>query len=391
MQRRHIWIDYLRSAITVLVVAHHASLAYTTFARFDSQTYINSTHAIVDKHRWIGLDIFENFNDIFFMSLMFFIGGLFLTKSISKKGMILFIKDRFYRLFLPFILGGTLLMLIAYLPSWYISQGNLNIIAYIIDFFGTEQWPVGPPWFIWVLFAFNLLFALFYPLLRSVYAKYCVSIISNQIRPVTFSVLAVVFTWILYVPLTYQVGASTWTGIGPFDFQLGRILLYFGYFMSGVMIGNTDFNEEIFSKNALLVKNWKLWILLALLIYAALTASNVFHLLEGWVKSGHMNEFTAWMIYYLLYTSSCVLSSIAFVTAFRSNIKKPIGWVDSLSENAYLIYLVHFVFITSTQFLLLNLNILAPIKFIIVFLSSLFLSWGLSILLRKIPFLKRYL
>ena len=391
MQRRHIWIDYLRSTITVLVVAHHASLAYTTFARFDSQAYINSTHAIVDKHRWIGLDIFENFNDIFFMSLMFFIGGLFLTKSISKKGMILFIKDRFYRLFLPFILGGTLLMLIAYLPSWYISQGNLNIIAYIIDFFGIEQWPVGPPWFIWVLFAFNLLFALFYPLLRRVYAKYCVSIISNQIRPITFSVLAVVFTWILYVPLTYQVGASTWTGIGPFDFQLGRILLYFGYFMSGVLIGNTDFNEGIFNKNSPLVKNWKLWILLALLIYAALTASNVFRLLEGWVKSGRMNEFTAWMIYYLLYTSSCVLSSIAFVTTFRNNIKKPIAWVDSLSENAYLIYLLHFVFITSTQFLLLNLNIPALIKFIIAFLSSLFLSWGLSILLRKIPVLRRYL
>lgn len=391
MQQRHIWVDYLRSAITVLVVAHHASLAYTTFAHFDSQAYINSTHAIVDTHRWIGLDIFENFNDIFFMSLMFFIGGLFLTKSISKKGMILFIKDRFYRLFLPFILGGTLLMLIAYLPSWYISQGNLNIIAYIIDFFGTEQWPVGPPWFIWVLFAFNLLFALFYPLLRGIYTKHCVSIMLNQIKPITFSVLAVVFTWVLYVPLAYQIGASTWTGIGPFDFQLSRILLYFGYFMFGVMIGNTNFNEEIFSKNSLLVKNWKLWVLLALLIYAVLTASNVFHLLEGWVKNGRMNEFTAWMMYYLLYTGSCVFSSIGFVTAFRNNIKKPIAWVDSLSENAYLIYLVHFVFITSTQFLLLNLNIPAFIKFIIVFLSSLFLSWGLSILLRKIPVLRRYL
>src|SRR6218665_1418439 len=115
---RNLWVDYLRSALTVLVVAHHASLAYTTFAQFDKEAYIRSTHPIVDKQRWIGLDIFENFNDVFFMSLMFLIGGLFLMKSIDKKGTSIFIKDRFYRLFIPFIILGTFLMLIAYFPSY---------------------------------------------------------------------------------------------------------------------------------------------------------------------------------------------------------------------------------------------------------------------------------
>ncbi|SEN92974.1 Acyltransferase family protein [Chitinophaga rupis] len=83
---RTLWIDYLRSFITALVVAHHASLAYTTFASFNKDAYILSTHPIVDTHRWIGLDIFENFNDVFFMSLMFFISGLFVLTSLDKKG-----------------------------------------------------------------------------------------------------------------------------------------------------------------------------------------------------------------------------------------------------------------------------------------------------------------
>jgi glucans biosynthesis protein C len=39
-KNRNLWIDYLRSALTVLVVAHHSSLAYTTFAHFDTKTYI---------------------------------------------------------------------------------------------------------------------------------------------------------------------------------------------------------------------------------------------------------------------------------------------------------------------------------------------------------------
>lgn len=87
-ENRNVWIDYLRSYLTVLVVAHHSTLAYTTFASFDKEVYINSTHPIVDMERWIGLDIFVSFNDIFFMSLMFLIGGLFLSKSIMKKGTI---------------------------------------------------------------------------------------------------------------------------------------------------------------------------------------------------------------------------------------------------------------------------------------------------------------
>ena len=81
-----LWVDYLRSFITVLVVAHHSTLAYTTFSRTNQQAYILSTHPIIDSKRWIGLDIFENFNDVFFMALMFLIGGFFVVKGLKKKG-----------------------------------------------------------------------------------------------------------------------------------------------------------------------------------------------------------------------------------------------------------------------------------------------------------------
>ncbi|MDD3915385.1 MAG: hypothetical protein PHF76_12155 [Bacteroidales bacterium] len=80
-ENRNIWIDYLRSFLTVLVVTHHSTLAYTTFASFDKEVYIKSTHPIVDVERWIGLDIFVSFNDIFFMSLMFLIGVYFFQKA----------------------------------------------------------------------------------------------------------------------------------------------------------------------------------------------------------------------------------------------------------------------------------------------------------------------
>ncbi|MBC7866712.1 MAG: hypothetical protein H7X88_04180 [Gloeobacteraceae cyanobacterium ES-bin-316] len=42
-KNRNVSVDYLRSSLTVLVVAHNASLAYITFASFDKNAYINST------------------------------------------------------------------------------------------------------------------------------------------------------------------------------------------------------------------------------------------------------------------------------------------------------------------------------------------------------------
>src|SRR5512133_28876 len=168
MKEREYWIDYLRSLIILTVVIHHAALAYTTYAHFDKEAYILSTHPMVDVHRWIGFDGIVYFNDIFFMSLMFLISGLFVISSLKRKGARLFINERFRRLFVPFIFGVTLIALLAYYPSYIYSHDDRNIFKYITDFFSIEYWPPGPAWFLWVLFIFNLLFIWIYPAVKTV-------------------------------------------------------------------------------------------------------------------------------------------------------------------------------------------------------------------------------
>lgn len=382
---RNLWVDYLRLAITVLVVAHHSSLAYTTFAWFDKDAYINSTHAIVDTKRWIGLDIFENFNDVFFMSLMFLIGGLFVIKSINKKGAINFIKDRLYRLFIPFLFLGTLFMLIAYFPSYYVAHGSTDIFAFVKDFFVVEKWPVGPPWFIWVLFLFNMLFALSYSLVKKIGWQLPVA----GYNPFSFFIILFCVTWILYVPAAYIVGSGTWVGIGPFDFQLSRILLYFGYFTLGILIGNTDFNNEIFSTKSAIVRKWWLWLLLSLVVYFTLTI--IAEPLKQMLNSSLIKEFYAWMIYYAIYAASCTLSCIAFLATFRKLACKGRYWLDSLAKNAYLIYLIHYIFVVWCQFLLLKYDLPAFMKFSITFIFALSISWMVSIALRKVGVINKYL
>lgn len=385
------WIDYLKSFIIVVVVAHHSALAYTTFAAFNPEAYILSTNPIVDIQRWLGLDIFVSFNDIFFMFLMFFISGLFMVRSLQKKGSGPFIKDRFKRLFIPFILGGTALMLIAYFPSYYVAKSDGNIIRYIQDFFTVESWPVGPPWFIWVLFLFNILFVILFPGIKILLNRWAEKLNRLQMRPVAFYLILFAITWILFAPVAFMVGAGRWSGIGPFDFQTSRILAYFGYFVFGALIGSTQFNQGLFGENSALVRKRNLWCILALVIFVAISLNSSFRVLERLAINGYITPAIAWMIYFTFFAASCSASCLAYISIFRQGVKKSYKWWDSLSENAYLIYLIHYVYVVWVQFFMLHIQLPAFLKFLIVFAASLLLSWGTSHLFRKIRVIRKYL
>src|ERR1051326_1286817 len=84
-------IGYLRAFITMLVVAHHAAIAYATFTPPVAPSLAApprwwQAFPIVDAQKWAGAATILGFNDTFFMSLMFFISGLFVWKSLQRKG-----------------------------------------------------------------------------------------------------------------------------------------------------------------------------------------------------------------------------------------------------------------------------------------------------------------
>ena len=176
-------------------------------------------------------------------------------------------------------------------------------------------------------------------------------------------------TVILYLPARWLFGAGTWTGIGPFDFQKSRVLLYFGYFVLGALMGNDKSGEGILPEGSRIVKRWLLWLVSALLIY-------ILSVITG-------NA--------IIYAASCVASSIAFITFFRKWITTPRAWWNSLSANAYGIYLLHYIFVVWCQYGLLGCSMPAPVKFSITFLVALFASWLVSYAIRKNRIIGKYL
>ena len=109
-------IDYLRALMTIFVLILHDTLAYTTWGKFDPADYFNHSAApIIDPNKWRGFDIVAPLLNLFFMALMFFISGLFVWKSLVKKGSVHFLTDRGLRLGIPFVI--SLAMIIALIFS----------------------------------------------------------------------------------------------------------------------------------------------------------------------------------------------------------------------------------------------------------------------------------
>lgn len=373
MERNH-WLDNLRSSVTVLVVAHHAAMAYATFGFFDKTAYIRSTSPIVDDTLWIGMDIFISFNDIFFMPLMFLISGLFAVKSIRSKGKAKFFTDRLKRLGVPFATAVMLIIPIAYIPSYYLAKGSFSIVPFIRDYIFTEQWPVGPPWFIWILLAFNAI-AVMLPVKVYDAGGRFVSTLTKD--PLLFFGVALLITAISYIPVSLFTGHYAWIGFGPFDFQVNRVVLYFAFFILGTFLGNTNWENS-----KLLAIRWPFWAAMSLCIFAVIEAMTYFggHIAATFAFS----EIEGVIIFDALFAASCIISSLAFITFFKQKITSTNpGWT-SLSANAFGIYLIHYLFVTWLQFALLKIELPTVLKFTFVFAGALLLSWFVIASIRKI-------
>jgi hypothetical protein len=73
---------------------------------------------VVDPQQWIGWSFFVGFKDVFFMSLMFFLWGLFVQHSMGRKGVGGFLRDRLLRLGLPFVVAAAVIAPLAYYPTY---------------------------------------------------------------------------------------------------------------------------------------------------------------------------------------------------------------------------------------------------------------------------------
>ncbi|MBN1977641.1 MAG: acyltransferase [Anaerolineae bacterium] len=367
-KQRDVAIDYLRSFIIVLVVFLHAALAYTSFSTYDETRWVDSSAPVVDTSRWPVLDGFVLYYDTFFMALLFLISGLFVISSLECKGGRDFFLSRLQRLGVPFVFAVLFIAPLAFLPSFLMADPRPQT-PYLATFFTSDGWPVGPPWFLWVLLLFNGVVVLVHRFAPNVLAK-------PHKQPSAFVVFLV--TIVSFLPLGLVGSHYWWVTLGPFDVQPIRLGLYFAYFLLGIVLGTGQRWQKVGWP-----KYWGAWFIVGL--FSFFVYMGVF---------GEIFQLPALVSQVMLgvtFAASCTGASMGFLGAFRRFVRRPHPIFDNLSANAYGIYLVHYAIVLWIQFALLSASWPAWIKFSAVFFGGLALSWGVSELVRWIPVVRRVL
>lgn len=385
-------LDSVRSLLTLLVVAHHAVLAYFLYApppgAFDATLYWGA-FPVIDAARAPGVDALVLWNDSFFMALLLLLAGLFTGPSLARKGAGGFLLDRFARLGLPFVVSAGVLAPLAYYPA-YLQRAAATPAAGFLDAWARlGAWPAGPAWFLWVVFALGALVAVAHALAPGVgaalgrFGDWCAA------SPARLAGTWIVVALLAYVPVVAHVNPMKWSSWGPFFVQTSRLGLYGAYFALGVALGwRGDAMRALLARPGALARRWGWWQLAAGLVFVVFVAAVIVTV----VKASRGAPSPAWnLAASALMAVSGVVTSISLLAwAARKRSVENVFWA-SLRRNAYGIYLVHYVVVIWLQYAMLRVAWPGLAKAAVVTGAGIAISWGLAAALRRVPSLRAIL
>lgn len=374
-------IGNLRTCVTLLVVLHHSLLAYVHYAHFDRHHYLSSSAPIVDGARWLGFDLLVDFDDIYFMSLMFFISGIFVIPSLRRRGPWNYLSGRIVRLGIPFIIAVTVLMPIAYYPSYLQTGADLSFARYWAGYFGSYGWPAGPAWFIWVLLLFDSVVVLTALLAPTIIRKSAMMPNWLAARPSTGLVLFIAVALGAYLPALYAYGPAQWVSWGPFAVQASRFVLYMVFFIVGATTGSQGVNHELFGNKSPFARWWAVFAIAGCAAFGGIVLIQIETLRQSPASSGPVSP----MLAALLFVIACSAISIAMIGGFIRHVDRSSDWTNLLSSCAFGIYLVHYSILTWVQTALIRINEPAAIKAGVAFVATFLASFTIIALLRKRP------
>ena len=374
MSRSSIALSNLRAVVIVIVLAFHAVLAYLASLpaapyRFDDAPYRWQAIPIVDSQRFFGFDLFCAWQDVSLMSLMFFLSGLFVPSSLARKGSMTFLSDRFFRIGLPLAAVVVFLMPLTYYPTYDVTATDPSVSAYWQHLTALPFWPCGPQWFLWQLLAMNVMAAGLHRFVPGWTESLGRVAASARAHPIRFFGALVAVSALVYLPLALAYSPWQWTSYGPFSFQISRALHYLVYFFAGCAVGAYGLDRGLLAIDGALARNWGGW-LAASVVGFVLWALPTSQMVDG-AQAPLLMQIAAALGFVVACASGCfVLMALCLRFApERTRI------LDSLSVNAYSMYLLHYVFIVWLQYALLPIGLFAIGKGAIVFGGTLVLTW----------------
>mgnify|MGYP001098461093 CR=1 FL=1 len=340
------FLDNLRTFMIFLVVLVHAGGVYESSGTWAS-------FWIVDDPSTNNLSgLLFIILDIFMMPTIFFVSGFFAPLSLINKTGRAFLKSKFKRLIIPWIIAVlTLIPLykIIFLYSRNLPQENWTTYFHWSNGIWSQNWL----WFLPVLFLFNILYLLV--------SQVKISIPNISLKLAVFGTFLIGFVYSLGMDI---FGLRGWTKIGLLDFQNERILIYFMAFLLGALCFRLKvFDVKPESRMLYLIANSIAWI--PVTVY-------IFFLLYPWFKPGCfiisriIDRSIVWFCFHL----SLLCLAYVMIETFRRYQDKQGRLRNELNKNSYYVYIIHVIVMGGFALLLLNLAMPSLLKHLTLTVST---------------------
>jgi len=291
------------------------------------------------------------------MPIMFFVSGYLTPASLKNKSGWEFLRGKIKRLIIPWVIAVFTLIPIykfIFLYSRGLPQEHWTTYFHITNP-NSQNWL----WFLPVLFLFDMIYLLL--------SKANVKTPNISIK---WAVLSVFFIGLVYsFAIGGILGFRSWTLTPLIDFENERLLLYFMTFLLGVLCFQQDiFAEKPKSKMLYNIVNGIAWLPVIGHIFARLWP--FFY--------PNPAEFPITPLYRLLWHLSFYLSVLVLmyvmILSFWFYLDKTGSILSELNKNSYGVYIIHVIMIGLFGTLLLNLNLPALVKYLMLIV----LTYGAS-------------
>lgn len=343
------WMDNLRTISILLVALYHVGGVYEAAGLWGWFWIVDDPATIT----WVG--IVGIVFDIIVMPTVFFVSGYLAPASLKRKTGWEFMKGRFRRLMIPWVIAVfTLIPLykVIFLYSRNLPQEHWTTYSHITNP-NSQNWL----WFLPLLFVFNVL----YLLMEEAGIK--ISYLSLK--------GAVLGAFVIGLGTSYAIGGvfgfRSWTLTPLIDFENERVLLYFMAFLLGSLCyGQNAFARKPTKKTLYTFVNSIAWI--------PVTA----HIFVRLIPFFYPEDFAVTPLYRLIWWLSFDLSLLCLLylliqTFWRYLDRTGRIWGE-LNRTSYGVYIIHVIVLGAIALLLLNTALPAVVKYLIVAVSTILAS-----------------
>ena len=265
----------------------------------------------------------------------------------------------------------------AHYPVYLVTAQDPSWSAFWQQWTALPFWPIGQLWFLWFLLALDILAV---GLWRIDPDAVLLKQLLGGRQPTRYVAELVTVTAAGYIPLAAVFNPWERLQFGPFSFQPSFSLVYVIYFFAGVAIGLGGIEQSLLATDGPLAHGWRTWAAGALIGFMLWIIPTGLSLnTEG--ATAHLLTIFA----DLGFAFSSALSCFGVLSFFLRFFATPSPVLETLSRNAYGMYLFHYSFVIWLQYTLLSSPLCAVGKAGIVFTGTLALSWVTTVAVSQLP------